>query len=900
MTRARVGNLPTALIISEYSTLSARLSEELVKTKCQVKVVAKNQGLWTKRLSTEKVEVVDWQKIDEEGIDYLVFLAGGGQDLVNTRQVSRLSREVGMVIRLVREWKIKSLFVFPYVQAKVFNKHLQRLRRNIFSNKNLSGIIYVGQVIDEHNYFASKEILTKIIRDAAINNNIRLSSNQPQYFPVKAKQISKIVVKNLFSFGLAGQEVALISQPISEKKIISVIKKLNPRTKISYCKKTSRSVYPKADHTQTLPIDIDKLFQRVYADIVRKSLSVTEAENVRLVPKKDLSKKITIKKKVRKKDTKRKYSSVFYRLLFALSISVVFPLILLVICYLSLSLAKRNIINANFSTATKLFVVAQTSSEIANAPLGIFEKLPLVGGPAAGLKNNFNLLNSGARVGKRSVDLINNSAELVDTIFGRRQFKVSDDVVQLNLDLDYLYNQLGLLEVEVKQSRGLYKILNDRLWEGIDFRKQRRTIFLAKKIVTELPEMLGDGEVRTYLILVQNNTELRPTGGKITSYGLLNFSAGKLDKGDFFTAANLDQRIEGYIKPPPVVEKYLETPSWQFSDSNWHPDLFQSAQQMKWFLQTVDDQEIDGVIVIDLQFYKNVLQAIQLPEVLNDGTKISDSNLHSYLWDKSDFERELAVTELSKAVFTRLIGLSGKEKIGLAKIILENLDTKHIQVYFDNKRVQEIFSVMHWTGELPQSSCEGNCMSDWLAMVESNVGGNNLNNVIKRSFELDVGLEENTVKKELVVRLYNPESSLDDEMNVYEAYIRLLLPVKSKVGAVKIVSGDESVLVEPDIIIDSQGDFVEVGIFSRVAAGQTSKLFFSWSLEADYQLESEGEYLFNWHKQSGTNNDTALIKYHFPENIVVKSKPAFSLTGPEAYGYNTSLSRDLVSRIYWE
>ncbi|MGE5776097.1 MAG: DUF4012 domain-containing protein, partial [Chloroflexota bacterium] len=75
----------------------------------------------------------------------------------------------------------------------------------------------------------------------------------------------------------------------------------------------------------------------------------------------------------------------------------------------------------------------------------------------------------------------------------------------------------------------------------------------------ELPRMLGATEEgpKTYLLLVQNEDELRPTGGFITAAGTLLLRDGMIDSLDFSNSGNADNWKKPYPVAPWQLQEYM-------------------------------------------------------------------------------------------------------------------------------------------------------------------------------------------------------------------------------------------------------------------------------------------------------------------------------------------------------
>ncbi len=76
---------------------------------------------------------------------------------------------------------------------------------------------------------------------------------------------------------------------------------------------------------------------------------------------------------------------------------------------------------------------------------------------------------------------------------------------------------------------------------------------LEKNIVT------NEGE-KTYLLLVQNEDELRPTGGFITAAGSLLLDNGQISGMNFEDSGDLDNWDKPYPVAPWQLRQYMNSP----------------------------------------------------------------------------------------------------------------------------------------------------------------------------------------------------------------------------------------------------------------------------------------------------------------------------------------------------
>src|SRR3990167_10266618 len=106
-----------------------------------------------------------------------------------------------------------------------------------------------------------------------------------------------------------------------------------------------------------------------------------------------------------------------------------------------------------------------------------------------------------------------------------------------------------------------------------------------------------EGEEKTFLILFQNNLELRPGGGFIGSFGILKVRDGSIPDFSVHDTGNFDGRIPSTTPPPYPMRETLRIDSWKLRDSNYSPDFRENATWAEIFYQMGQGEErFDGVV----------------------------------------------------------------------------------------------------------------------------------------------------------------------------------------------------------------------------------------------------------------------------------------------------------------
>jgi len=135
------------------------------------------------------------------------------------------------------------------------------------------------------------------------------------------------------------------------------------------------------------------------------------------------------------------------------------------------------------------------------------------------------------------------------------------------------------------------------------------------------------------------------------------------------------------------------------------------------------------------------------------------------------------------------------------------------------------------------------------------------------------------------------------QKGVYKVYIRVLAPQNVSFGPTEVSGGGSFEVIEPEI--SQVRGHKEAGVLVEVLPAEAKSVTFYWEERLDLAYDSAGEIRFYWRKQPGTLNDDIVVSFSLPNKLKVFGEPPFSLTEEGVFGYNTELSRDFVSRIYW-
>lgn len=367
---------------------------------------------------------------------------------------------------------------------------------------------------------------------------------------------------------------------------------------------------------------------------------------------------------------------------------------------------------------------------------------------------------------------------------------------------------------------------------------------------------------KNYLVVFQNNYELRPTGGFISAFGILTFKHGMPVSFNFEDVyGTVDDH--DYIEPPSPLGRLLAHPTYAghtFRDANFNPDFPSSAASMEEFLhKTRPFQKIDGVFAVDLGFVENWLMQVGPVKVNGD----SFDSVH-LLEQIEEMESGLDLHDLN-SLASRKQGIKSLAKRLAFKSMLpwnlprffnaleKSFDEKHALAYFKDETLQKIVRSKDWGGILKPEPGE-----DFLAVVDANYGGGKSNRYIKRSIFYEIDLERG--ESSLDIRYdHAGEITLPLSTN-YRGYVRAYVPGDHFAAQGGFQNAEFS---------GREGDLFYAGKTFEIPIRSNNTLHFGFNFPRS--IFDELTYTLNILKQPGTFDDFYRVTVRVPVGMHIAS-----------------------------
>ncbi len=468
---------------------------------------------------------------------------------------------------------------------------------------------------------------------------------------------------------------------------------------------------------------------------------------------------------------------------------------------------------------------------------------------------------------------------MAEAVLKGNQFDFPQKIEELSNQLEALDSSLAITETLAKsRTTTQIKPLRNKLAHlGEEVSGIRNYLQKSKQLIPHLETILGlDGKRKTFLIILQNNMELRPTGGFIGSFALLSFESGYLLDFEVNDVYSADGQLKGHVDPPKQIRDILGEKNWYLRDANWDPDFPSASETIEWFFEKETGRRVDGVIGFNLSAAQKIVAnfgEIYLPDFQE---KINANNLfeRAEFYSEKDFfpgstQKKVFLSALANEIFEILKNLNTQKYLAFGKAILEGLEKKEILLALHDPQLKNTLAKLAWDGRIKTISCKkDNCLSDYLLIVEANLGINKANYFLKRDIQqsIEISPQKLAVKHHLVINYENTSRSSAWPAGNYRNFMRLYLDPKTKVE--QIVSYDPrtpSNKKDLSFETEEEQDKLVVGFLLEVPINSRRSLEIWFSKSTNFSSES-WSYSFYLQKQSGFGSTPYSLYLTFPEN----------------------------------
>lgn len=364
-------------------------------------------------------------------------------------------------------------------------------------------------------------------------------------------------------------------------------------------------------------------------------------------------------------------------------------------------------------------------------------------------------------------------------------------------------------------------------------------------LVDLLPQLMGFTRERTYLLLFQNNTEIRPGGGFIGSYAVVRVNQGNIELIILEGSEELDARTPTTWKPavPLPLEEHLGVRQWFFRDANWDPDFVSNVDRGLEFYREqggILADEIDLVAAIDTEVMERLLRVLG-PVEAQGRTFTADNVIEVLQYDTSYGyqDRGIPVIDRKQLLDALFIAIADKLPNSVIRNYSTYLDTandlireKHIQLYSLDEREQRVFEARGIAGRIAQVE------HDHLMWVDANLAALKTDHAIDRTLSYTFSPREDGRVEATAAMTYNHTGTFDWRTSRYRTYARVFVPQGSEfISASGSMRTDKT--TDPGRLDQGESfSYTWFGTFISIEPGNTGTLSFTYLLPEDIDMEN--------------------------------------------------------------
>jgi len=382
-----------------------------------------------------------------------------------------------------------------------------------------------------------------------------------------------------------------------------------------------------------------------------------------------------------------------------------------------------------------------------------------------------------------------------------------------------------------------------------------------KQALTIIPGLLGvDTAERRYMIIMQNDKELRPTGGFWTNYATFKINNAMLSSDftskDMYSIDITLDAIDYYFDfpdAPPAYTKYLKVEHWFARDTNSSPDFPTSLDNFMYFynmagrVAPLEVKPVDGVFAIDTQVISELLE-VTGPVTVNGVTYTSDNVV-------LELEKIASLTLQQQAGRKRVLGylmqamlinVFESESNLWPRLIEKGVDLairKHVLAFSFDPTAQALLEKYGLAGRI-KDPVEG----DYACVVSTNLGGDKTNWFVTKTVNHTLEKDGDKWLRTVAIKYNYPTPGEDYSSFVkrFRDWVRVYVP-------------EGSTLISVTGSADSFGEATERGKvyfdgYTELGPGETTEMVFKYTLPAN--AVSGNVYKLLVQKQPGIDKET--------------------------------------------
>ncbi len=299
-------------------------------------------------------------------------------------------------------------------------------------------------------------------------------------------------------------------------------------------------------------------------------------------------------------------------------------------------------------------------------------------------------------------------------------------------------------------------------------------LYGLQSFIGDLRNLLASPEEQRVLIMFQNDSEIRPAGGFLGSYGVLSVQGGEMKDLAVQDIYWPDSPLNFNLKLIPPKALQHTTTDWGARDANWFFNFPDSAEAVLSFLESskvyaASSTKFAGAIAINTKVLETLIGAVGPLTLQGYDTTITKDNFLEVLQrevetgpDKQPGKNPKRILSvLAPVLLQRLEALSPDEVKALLGALGEHIANKDIMFYFRDNNIENALASYGVDGSV--YTLPTGFWGSYLAVVNADVAGGKTDAVMKQNVEawIDVGIDGSSVVNVAVKRSHTGTKNED-------------------------------------------------------------------------------------------------------------------------------------------
>lgn len=277
------------------------------------------------------------------------------------------------------------------------------------------------------------------------------------------------------------------------------------------------------------------------------------------------------------------------------------------------------------------------------------------------------------------------------------------------------------------------------------FEYGRRTVSVLGPTLAALPDrlrlaasLMGQQRLMRYLVVFQNNAELRPAGGFAGSFALVDVDQGKLKRIEIPGGGSYDLQggLTLRVAAPEPLKRFRSR--WEFQDTNWFSDWPSSARTMMAFYENAGGPTVDGALMLTTSALEELLGVLGPLDIPEQRMQLSKEN--AFITIQSVVESKTArkskrpkvvLGSIVAALMKRVSAISPAEVERLLPVFEDLIRARHVAIYLKDEQQQQAVLASGLAAEVRE-----NPGGDYLSFVAANIGGGKSDREIEDTLDL--------------------------------------------------------------------------------------------------------------------------------------------------------------------